>query len=279
MALIMMLPLPLPPWLQEHDLVSKAGRIAELSALLEAREASAAEAARASTAVNEDLRAEVDRLKSALEKSNRTHVALQEDGARISSELAETQAKHAARVAAMDAQIGGLQASLRGMTAQVEGLGEERAKLAATVEQQAAIIDALRRENRALAGTNDQQGEATKAAVTAYSAQVAALTEGMRKLEAQHKQTQSLLSVVQDQRRTLQEANAQLRAELDERYRASLVAAATGKWRSWLWRGEVVAGGGWGHARVSCSVPHPSPTPSFAARRRLFSCACRRLHG
>jgi hypothetical protein len=47
-------------------------------------------------------------------------------------------------------------------------------------------------------------------------------------MEKQAKQTQSLLAISQEQRRTLEEANAQLHAELDGIYAASLAGAAGG---------------------------------------------------
>lgn len=211
----------------EHDLAARNNRLSELGALLEARELGAHEASQASAAVIEDLQAELGRVKASLDKSNRAQVALQGESAKLASELADFQARSAARVAALDEQNASLSGSVRTLTVQVEGVAEEKAKLSAEIDSQAQTIEALRRQLRAVQSAAEQNNDTAKATLVAYAAQVSSLSEGMKKMDGQLKQTQSLLAVVQEQRRTLQENNVALRAELDERYKTSLMAASS----------------------------------------------------
>jgi chromosome segregation ATPase len=210
----------------DQDVQAHKARTEDLAALLQARERTAQEAARTAASLREDLEADLARTKASLDRATRTNVALQGDNARLASEVAEAAAKQSARTAALEEQAASLQTSVRTLQGQVDALGEERSRLSTTCELQLASIEQLRREKVQLSAAAEQSSSAVKAAVASYAAQVAALTENQKKMDGQLRQTQALLAVVQEQRRTLQEANTQLKQELDERYRQMLAAPA-----------------------------------------------------
>lgn len=210
----------------EHDIASKTARLAEAQGQLEARDAAHADASRASAAIADDLRGEISRLRNALASAQRTAMGLQADASRATSDLAETQSKAAARVSALEEQVAALQSSVRALSSNCEALGEEKARALAGQEAATAVAEGTKRDARALGAALEAANEAAKSAAAGYTAQITGLSEGMKRLEAQLKQTQNLLAVVQEQRRTLTANNIALRAELDERYKATLMAAA-----------------------------------------------------
>lgn len=213
----------------EHEAAVAGNKLAEESATSSTRLAAAADKLRAADAVAEELKSELLRLRAQLERANKQNITLQTEAGRMTTELADVQARNAARIASLDEQVGALQASMRTLTAQVEGLSEERSRLAATVEAHAATIEALRKENAELGAEADANAEASRAAIASYSAQVSTLTEGLKAMEKQAKQTQSLLSLVQEQRKALQASNIELRAELDSLYSQSLNGGSSGE--------------------------------------------------
>jgi chromosome segregation ATPase len=181
---------------------------------------------RAAASMSAELQAELARAKEKLDKSNKARMALQAEAARAASDLADAQAKASARTAALESNVAALEASVRTLTSQVEDLQDERAHLMAQAEGQQQALAASARDKAAVVAEAERAAEVSRAAISQYAAQVAALSDGLRAVQKQAKQTQNLLTISQEQRRTLEEANAQLHAELDGIYAASLAGTA-----------------------------------------------------
>lgn len=209
----------------EHEAFTKGALLKEATATLATHQDSATTELRAAASMTAELQAELNRVKEKLDRSNKARLALQEEAAKASSDLADAQAKATARSAALEGTVGSLEASVRVLSNQIDTLQEEKAKQAAALEAQGVALVTTTREKQAVIQEAERAAEVTRQALTQYAAQVTALSDGLRAMEKQAKQTQNLLSLSQEQRYNLEEANAQLRAELDGIYMASLAGA------------------------------------------------------
>ena len=196
-------------------MIAARGRVEELERLLDVREGAAGEATRALANEVEDLHAELARVRTSIDKANKSNLSLQADAARASSELAEIKARTTARGAAAEETMASLQASSRALSAQLEAANEDRSRLSAEVEAARAAIARL--EGSAAAAVADAAAATNSAgaAAAASKRELEMLGERYTKLEKQLGQTQALLAVVQEQRRSLQDNNAQLREAME----------------------------------------------------------------
>jgi len=209
----------------EHEAFTKGALLKEATATLATHQDTATTELRAAASMTAELQAELNRVKEKLDKSNKARLALQEEAAKANSDLADAQAKASARSTALENTVASLEASVRVLSNQVDTLQEEKAKQAATIESQSVALNTAVKEKLLVIQEAERAAEVTRQALSQYAAQVTALSDGLRAMEKQAKQTQTLLSLSQEQRHSLEEANAQLRSELDSIYMASLNGA------------------------------------------------------
>jgi chromosome segregation ATPase len=205
----------------QHELSHLQSRVHALEDSLASREAVMQQQQRAHQAATLDLEAELDRLRAQTDRANKQALQLQSEAARAQADAGEQASAANARAAALEEQLAIQTSTVRALSAQVDALSEDKLRSNAAAEISVGTIEALRRELKAVQGNLEQNEASHKALLTSLQAQLSASLESQRNMQAQIKQTQSLLAVVQEQRKTLQENNVALRLELDAAYKAT----------------------------------------------------------
>lgn len=208
----------------EHEVNVRGLLLKDAQAAIQAREESSQAELRAAAAVAAELHGEVARLRERADKAQKARAQLQEEALRAASELADAQQRHSARIAAFEAQASRLEASVKEYKDERDAAEDATQKMKAELDLAIAMAESAKREREAVEVEASRAGDVARQATTAYASQVAALSDGLISMERQCRQTTSLLAIVQEQRKNLQDANQSLREELDSIYAASLTS-------------------------------------------------------
>lgn len=137
--------------------------------------------------------------------ANVQNMALQEDNTIVNQELADTTAKNATRIHELEAQVADSEVSLRQLRASHDAAVQERERLQTKVTETSSVIRQYEDRVAMLEDARKSTGKAEGAKVKQYAMQIHSLSDSLSKMESQLRQTQSLLVVVQEQRKTLQD--------------------------------------------------------------------------
>ena len=206
----------------EQEVNVRVMLLKDAQAALQARDESSQAELRAAAAVAAELHGEVARIRERADKAQKGRAQLQEEALRAASELADAQQRHSARIAAFEAQAIQLEKSMKEYRDERDAAEATTRKCKAELDAALAAAETARREKAAVEAEASRAGEVAQQATTAYASQVAALSDGLISMERQSRQTTSLLALVQEQRKNLQEANQSLRDELDSIYSVGL---------------------------------------------------------
>jgi hypothetical protein len=206
----------------EQEVNVRGMLLKDAQAAMQARDESSQAELRAAAAVAAELHGEVARIRERADKAQKGRAQLQEEALRAASELADAQQRHSARIAAFEAQAIQLEESLKEYRDERDAAEATTRKYKAELDAALAAAETARREKAAVEAEASRAGEVARQATTAYASQVAALSDGLISMERQSRQTTSLLALVQEQRKNLQEANQSLRDELDSIYSVGL---------------------------------------------------------
>jgi chromosome segregation ATPase len=206
----------------EHEAGVKGGALREALANGAAREEGATTELRAAAAVAAELNGEVARLREKADKAGKARIVAQGEVARVTGEAAEASARAAARFSALEEQVASLQATVRTLSSTIDGMADNAASQGAALEAATTALGVARAERAAVVAEAERASEAAASSLAAYGGHVTTLTAGLKALDKQLKSTQALLAVVKEQKGALAEANAALRAELDEQIASSL---------------------------------------------------------
>jgi len=173
-------------------------------------------------AARNDLEGHVRRLQDQLERSNAQCRSMQEDVERAGSSLVDAQARARERVAQLEDRLSNAESELAKSVAARDAALAEHGLMKRKLEGLTADMADLQRE---LAKVEDERrgaGVRENREIQEASKKLAGMGENVRKLNEQLASTKSLLSVVQEQRKHLQDENMALRQELDDVLQSSL---------------------------------------------------------
>jgi len=161
---------------------------------------------------------------SQLEESNAQNRALQEERQRASTSLSDAQSRYNTRVASLEDQLAEAERRYRSAVGEKEAIQADRKLIKTSVEGSASTIASLQKQISMLENERSESNSRDKTKKETQEEQLMISKDTSRKYQTQLQQTKSLLKVVQDQRKHLQEDNIALRAELDDVLRKSLIA-------------------------------------------------------
>mmetsp|Transcript_33763 Transcript_33763/g.54154 ORF Transcript_33763/g.54154 Transcript_33763/m.54154 type:complete len:846 (-) Transcript_33763:1592-4129(-) len=157
-----------------------------------------------------------------LEEVNAQNGRLQEERQRANENLASTQARLGQRVTALESELDANEAKMRHAIQERDTVQADRELMKRAMEESANAIKNLQNQLAALETQRRDGADRERKYSKTFEEQLTVQRENSRKLQTQLQQTKSLLKVVQDQRKHLQEDNMALRAELDDVLRRSL---------------------------------------------------------
>lgn len=126
---------------------------------------------------------------------------------RASAQLAEAHTKHAAEMLKLEEELSGSKDAARHARGYNSTVSAENTTLKESLRQQAEQIKELVAEVKSLEKANSAIADRDRRTNAKYEAKVKSLTDSLKQFQAQLQQTQSLLSVVQDQRKNLQKVS------------------------------------------------------------------------
>jgi chromosome segregation ATPase len=209
---------------QVHEHSLRANQAEERS--LEAHRATLDASNRENTELRAELRErnrQIEECSVQLNMGAAARRALQEDNAALTRQLSDVQSKWSARVSQMEEQLTTQNKQLAALSNERDASSNERNVAQHTLQnmhrESTSTISRLQGEVRALTSKLKEIESEKTEGTSALKGQVHSLTESLKKFQQQLAQTQSLLLVVQEQRKNLQSDNAALRQELDGLYR------------------------------------------------------------
>ena len=142
------------------------------------------------------------------EKLNTQLRTAQIEAQRASAQLAEAHTKHAAEMVKLEEELSSSKDAARHARGYNSTVSSENTTLKDSLRQQAEQIEELQTEVKNLERANSAIADRDRRSNAKNEAKVKSLTDSLKQFQAQLQQTQSLLSVVQDQRKNLQKVRS-----------------------------------------------------------------------
>ncbi len=192
----------------QHDVEAKADAHIKASSI----------EAHSAISLRNDLQNQLDRMMEQLDQANQLSRKLQADNRDLQNRLHLSQQQAAQKAQIQNTSLLKAKTNVDSLAVENKRIVGERDQLRRDIQSQADEVkrlqsDLIKRENEY---RQDLQKE--KANQGKYKRQVLDISDSFRKLQFQLNQTKSLLNTVQEQRKLLNDDNANLRRELDNIY-------------------------------------------------------------
>ena len=210
----------------EDELESLKERVRAFDASASERLRSARMESESSLAARAELEDQVRRLTRQLETATTTARTLQIEADRTSSTLADAQTRARQRSSELEASLAEAASELRAAVADRDDMSRDYAVMKSKLGVSAEDVARLTVEVRRLEEETRGVGAKDRSLANSHAKHTATLQESVRKLEDQLSQNKSLVQVLQEQRKHLQQDNMKLRDELDEYLRENLDRSA-----------------------------------------------------
>ena len=194
----------------QHDVEAKADAHIKASSV----------EAHSAISLRNDLQTQLDRMMEQLDQANQLSRKLQADNRDLQNRLHLSQQQAANKTQVQNTEILNAKTKVDSLSLDNKRVTTERDQLRRDVQSQADEVkrlqnDLIKRENEYRQNLQKEKSNQGK-----YKNQVLDISDSFRKLQSQLNQTKSLLNTVQEQRKLLNDDNANLRRELDSIYTA-----------------------------------------------------------
>jgi chromosome segregation ATPase len=194
----------------QHDVEAKADAHIKASSV----------EAHSAISLRNDLQTQLDRMMEQLDQANQLSRKLQADNRDLQNRLHLSQQQAAHKTQVQNTEILNAKTKVDSLSLDNKRATTERDQLRRDVQSQADEVkrlqnDLIKRENEYRQNLQKEKSNQGK-----YKNQVLDISDSFRKLQSQLNQTKSLLNTVQEQRKLLNDDNANLRRELDSIYTA-----------------------------------------------------------
>lgn len=209
-----------------HDAMVKAQTLEQVKEDLRNQQSISEKEHQAASVLNDELQAELARLKDKLTHVNRDKLRAQDEVKRLEIEVEEMRTSHTQRNVELESRISELNIKVTELSTQLDEATVKEGGVTSVLSTKNQEIEKLKKEKSALEAAAKTASAASRSAIEGYKAQIAGLLNSLNSLEKQVASTNSMLAVYKEQKAVLMETNANLRAELDAYYAQALHGSA-----------------------------------------------------
>ena len=167
-----------------------------------------------------DLQNQLDRMMEQLDQANKLSRKLQADNRELQNRLHLSQQQSSKKVQEQNTELLKAKTGIDRMSIDMKRITAERNQLRRDIETQGDELNRLQADMMKTENEYRKNLEQEKSNQGKYKNQMLEMSDSFRKLQSQLNQTKLLLNTVQEQRKLLNDDNANLRRELDNIYTA-----------------------------------------------------------